>query len=70
MRNAKTVPTPIESNIKISKEMRPKTEDEEREMEKRHYRELVEGLIYLANAMRPDIAFATSMLSCFCANPG
>jgi len=33
-------------------------------------RELVGGLIYLANAMRPDIAFAVSTLSCFCANPG
>jgi len=42
MRNVKTVPTPIESNVKISKEMRPKTEDEKREMEKRPYRELVE----------------------------
>jgi len=68
MRNAKTVPMPIESNVKISKEMCPKTEDEKREMEKRPYRELVRGLIYLANATRPDITFAASMLSCFCAN--
>jgi len=30
--NAKIVLTPIESNIKISKEMRPKTEDEKREL--------------------------------------
>jgi len=29
MRNAKTVPTPIESNVKISKEMCPKTEKRE-----------------------------------------
>jgi len=70
MRNAKTVPMPIKSNVKISKEMRPKTEDEKREMEKRPYRELVGDLIYLANATRPDIAFAASILSCFCANPG
>jgi len=33
MRNAKIV-SPIESNIKISKEMCPKTEDEKREMMK------------------------------------
>jgi len=70
MRNAKTVPTPIESNVKISKEMCPQTEDEKREMEKRPYKLLVDGLIYLANATRSDIAFAASTLSCFCANPG
>jgi len=49
--------------------MRAKTEDEKPEMEKKPYRELVGGLIYLANATRQDIAFAASMLSCFCANP-
>jgi len=58
MRNAKTMSTPIESNVKISKEMYSKTEDEKHEIEKRPYRKLVEGLIYLTNATRPDIAFA------------
>lgn len=70
MEQAKSVSTPIESNIKITKEMCPTTEDEKREMENRPYRELVGGLIYLANATRPDIAFAASTLSRFCCNPG
>jgi len=48
--------------------MCPKTEDKKREIEKRPYRELIEDLIYLANVTRPDIAFAVSTLSCFCAN--
>jgi len=60
IRNAKTVPTPIELNVKISKEMCPKIEDEKREMEERLYRELVRDLIYLINITRPDITFATS----------
>jgi len=37
MRNAKTVLVPIESNVKISKEMHPQIEDEKHEMEKRPY---------------------------------
>lgn len=70
MDQAKTVSTPIESNIKITKEMSPTTEDEKCEMEKRPYRELIGSLIYLANATRPDIAYAASTLSRFCADPG
>jgi len=70
MRNSKEVFTPIESNLKISKDMCPQIEGERHEMVKRLYRELVGGLIYLANVTQPDIAFTASILSCFCSNPG
>ena len=70
MIKAKTVSTPIEPNIKISKNMCPVTIDERKEMENCPYRELIGSLIYLANATRPDIAFAASTLSRFCSNPG
>jgi len=56
--------------MKISKEMCPQTKDEKCEMDKRFYREFMEGLIYLVNAMRQDIALAANTLSYFCANPG
>lgn len=63
--------TPIEPNVlTITKEMSPTTEDEKREMEKWPYRELIDSLIYLANATRPDIAFAVSTLSRSYADPG
>lgn len=39
-------------------------------MKNRPYRELIGGLNYLANATRPDIAFAASTLSRFCNDPG
>jgi len=38
-------------------------------MQKRPYRKLVGGLIYLANATRPDIAYAANVLSRFCTDP-
>lgn len=52
--------------------MSPTTEDERQEMKNRPYRELIEfgGLIYLANATRPDIAFAASILNRFCTDFG
>lgn len=68
MENAK--PASIEPNIKITKEMGPTSEVEREEMKNRPYRELIDGLNYLANATRSDIAFATSKLSRFCTDPG
>lgn len=70
MKHAITVSTPMDPNLKITKEMSPSTEEERQEMQSRPYRELVGGLIYLANATRPDIAFAASTLSRFCTDPG
>lgn len=70
MEDAKTISTPLEVNIKITKEASPRSEDERAEMKNRPYRELVGGIIYLANATRPDIAFAASILSRFSTNPG
>lgn len=70
MEDSKEVSTPMESSLKISKKMSSTTEEEKSEMKNRPYRELVGGLIYLANATRPDIAFAAAVLSRFCSNPG
>lgn len=68
--DAKDVTTPLEANIKISKELGSYNKEERLEMQKKPYRELVGGLIYLANATRPDIAFAAGTLSRFCSDLG
>lgn len=70
MNSAKTVSTPIESNTKITKDLEPKDDEERKQMKNRPYRELVGGLIYLANATRPDIVYAANTLSRFCSDPG
>lgn len=70
MTEAKTKPTPADKDIKLSKEMCPKTAAEAREMAKFPYRELVGCLLYLSVGTRPDISFAVSELSKFLVNPG
>ncbi|XP_067136098.1 uncharacterized protein [Centruroides vittatus] len=70
MQACRPVATSIESNQKLTKEMAPQSENETNEMNGKPYRELIGGLLYLANSTRPDLAFAASVLSCFCSNPG
>lgn len=70
MKDANSVSTPLEVGIKLTKEMEPKTETEKENMKDKPYRELVGSLVYLANSTRPDIAYASSELSRYCANPG
>ncbi|XP_054015388.1 uncharacterized protein LOC128896207 [Hylaeus anthracinus] len=70
MQEAKSVSTPIESNTKITTEICPQTPKEIYEMKHKPYRKLIGALIHLANATRPDIAFAAATLSRFCVNPG
>jgi len=70
MSDAKPVATPLDSNVKLSKDECPCTEEEGEQMRNIPYRELVGGLVYLANATRPDLSFAVSVLSRYCANPG
>jgi len=69
MQDAKTVSMPLETNAKITREMSPRSEDKREEIKNWPYRELVGGLIYLANATHPDIAFAASTLNRVCTDP-
>ena len=68
LNDAKGALTPFEASLKISKDLGPHNDEERLEMQKKPYRELVGGLIYLANATRPDIA--ANALSRFCSDPG
>lgn len=70
MEESKTVATPLDPNVKLSNSSKPETQEEIEKMKTKPYRELIGGLIYMANTTRPDIAFATSTLSRFCNNPG
>jgi len=55
MENAKTVLTLMDASTKITKEMSPKSEEEQAEMKSRLYRELVGELFYLTFTERLNI---------------
>lgn len=62
--------TPAEVNLRLTKAMSPKTEQEKERMQNVPYRELVGGLQFLAQCTRPDIAYSVNAVSSFCSNPG
>lgn len=70
MKNCKSIGCPIESGVRLSKDMTPKTPEEIEEMKKIPYRSAVGSLIYLVTGTRPDIAVATSNVAKYCENPG
>lgn len=61
--------TPLESNQKLTKRIESNSENESVDMKHKPHRELIGSLIYLANATRPDLAFAVNALSRFCTDP-
>ena len=62
--------TPMEPGLTLSIEDSPTTKDERAAMQGYPYKELVGSLVWLAVVSRFDIAFATSYLGHFSANPG
>ncbi|GBM15231.1 Retrovirus-related Pol polyprotein from transposon TNT 1-94 [Araneus ventricosus] len=67
MQDAKTMTTPLDPRVKLTKEMCPKTKAE---MSLYTYRSLIGSLMYLAICTRPDICHTVSYLSQFNENPG
>ncbi|CAK9827482.1 Retrovirus-related Pol polyprotein from transposon TNT 1-94 [Anthophora retusa] len=70
MEDCKPAITPMNTGLKLSKEMQPKTEEERKQMEKTPFRCLIGSIMYVATSTRPDIAYAVSALSQFNENFG
>eukprot|EP00163_Fabomonas_tropica_P001311 TRINITY_DN10_c0_g1_i1.p1 TRINITY_DN10_c0_g1~~TRINITY_DN10_c0_g1_i1.p1 ORF type:complete len:559 (+),score=71.65 TRINITY_DN10_c0_g1_i1:583-2259(+) len=74
MMDCRTVHSPCDPSVKLTKEQCPKPGSPEEEIMKSspycRYRSLVGSLNYIAQVSRPDITFAVSALSRFLANPG
>jgi hypothetical protein len=61
---------PADPNIKLSKDMSPKTDEEVQIMAKIPYRRLVGVLLHIAITARPDICTAVSSIGRYSHNPG
>jgi hypothetical protein len=69
MQNAKPVSTPLESHLKLTKEMCPKTQEEIQYMSRVPYSSAVGSLMYAMVCTRPYIAHAVGVVSKYMNNP-
>jgi len=70
MENAKAVSTPLPSHLKLTKNMCPKTQEEEEKMSKVPYASVVGSLMYTMVRTRPDIAHAVGVVSRYMSHLG
>jgi hypothetical protein len=70
MTTCKSLSTPFNDGLPLSKTMSPTTADEMEQMRNVPYRSAVGALMYAMTCTRPDIAVAVSRVSCFMQNPG
>ena len=70
MENVKVVSTPLPGHLKLTKEMCPKTQEEEEKMSKVPYASSVGSLMYSMVCTRLDIAHAVGVVSRYMSHPG
>ncbi|XP_057550530.1 secreted RxLR effector protein 161-like [Amaranthus tricolor] len=70
MDDAKGVPTPLASYLKLSKRLCPQTKAKEEQMVRIPYTSAVGSVMYAMVCSRPDIAHAVSLVSRYMSNPG
>ena len=68
--NAKAISTTVRSHLKLTKEMCPKTQEEEAKMSKVPYASTVRSLMYAMVCTRPDIAHVVGVISKYMSNLG
>ena len=70
LQNIKRKTIPMSTNLTLSNEDSPNTEDQSDEMKSKPYAQAIGKLNWIAQASRPDFAFATSMCGRYTQNPG
>jgi hypothetical protein len=69
MEDARAAGAPLNASVKLSKPMAEATIDEQRYMRNVPYLNVIGSLMYLAQATRPDIAYAVGLLGRFASDP-
>uniref|UniRef100_A0A2N9F2G9 Reverse transcriptase Ty1/copia-type domain-containing protein n=1 Tax=Fagus sylvatica TaxID=28930 RepID=A0A2N9F2G9_FAGSY len=69
MSDCKPIDTPISKNESLSKNMCPKTQDEQEKMARVPYANAIGSLMYVMMCTRPDICYAVGLVSRFQSNP-
>ena len=69
MENAKVVSTPLLDHLKLTKEMCPKTQEEEDKMSKLPYTSVVGILMYVMVCTRPNISHVVGVVSRYISHP-
>ena len=70
LNDSKSVSTPMDPLLKLTKELEASTDEEKRYMSTVPYRQAVGSLMYVMVATRPDIATAVGQCSRYLENPG
>ena len=70
MQNSKPVSTPLAAHFRLSAELSPQSEDEEKYMSQVPYSSAVGSLMYAMVCTRPDISHAVSVVSRYMGRPG
>ncbi|KAK9703102.1 hypothetical protein QE152_g29539 [Popillia japonica] len=69
MNGCKPVTTPADPNAKLDGNKQPKEDVETEEIKNVPYQEAIGSLLFLCQGTRPDITYATCMLSRYSKNP-
>jgi hypothetical protein len=70
MTDCKPSCVPANSSVRLSKNMSPRSTEEEAHMSRIPYRQIVGSLLYLVSGTRPDITYSVSQVCRFMQNPG
>ena len=69
MENAKVFSTHLPNHLKLTKEMCPKTQEEEDKISKVPYASTIGSLMYAMVCTRPDIAHVVGVISRYMSHP-